>query len=330
MTRSGSFLSCDWGTTSFRLRLVKIDDFSILAERVSKDGNAAIFDKWKAAKRPPEERIDFYLDILRNHITALRDKNETSLIGVPVIISGMASSTIGMLEIPYKNLPFRTDGSDLITRVIAPGEDFPHEILLISGAKTRNDAMRGEETQLIGCMLEEKPLDEIFLHPGTHSKHIIIKHGRAVEFKTYMTGELFSILSEKSILAESIQKSEDLQQPEHFDSFKRGVEDAVKGNMLHQLFMIRTNDLFKKCSPDQNYYYLSGLLIGTELQDFPRGFKGDIILAGEPVLTAHYYAALKLLGIEDEISNIIIKNPDEIIVRGQFEIYQKSKNKIEM
>jgi 2-dehydro-3-deoxygalactonokinase len=325
MTGLSSFLSCDWGTTSFRLRLVKADDFSILAERVSKDGNSSIFEKWRLSKRPPEERFDFYLCILRNHIEALRDEINYSLNGLPVIISGMASSTIGMVEIPYKNLPFSTDGSDLNTRVIASTPDFPNGILLISGAKTRNDVMRGEETQLIGCLLKENPQEEIFLHPGTHSKHIIIKHGKAVDFKTYMTGELFSILSEKSILAQSIEKSANLQLPEHFENFKRGVNDAARGNILHQLFMIRTNDLFEKNSPDQNYYYLSGLLIGTELQDFPPGFKGNLTLAGEQILTAHYFAALKILGIEGKLNDIVIKNPDEITIKGQFEIYRKLK-----
>lgn len=320
-----SFLSCDWGTSSFRLRLVKADDFSILAEREAKDGNSSIFEKWKSAKKPEEERFDFYLDVLRNHIEALQDENNYSLNGLPVIISGMASSTIGMREIPYKNLPFLTDGSDVKTRFIPPTSHFPHEILLISGAKTRNDVMRGEETQLVGCLLKVDQQEEMFLHPGTHSKHIFIKQGKAVDFKTYMTGELFSILSEKSILAQSLEKSTNLELPGHFESFKRGVEDAVRGNILHQLFMIRTNDLFAKSSPDQNYYYLSGLLIGTELQDFPPNFKGNITLAGEQILTAHYYAALKILGIEAKINNIVIKNPDEITIKGQFKIYQQSR-----
>lgn len=324
-TGTTSFLSCDWGTTSFRLRLVEVENFTVLAETKANDGNAAVFDQWKLAKRPAGERFDFYLDILKTHIRALSDDAGYSLNGVPVIISGMASSTIGMLEIPYKTLPFSTDGSDLKTQVMDQTPNFPHEILLISGARTRNDVMRGEETQLIGCKLRENPHEEMFLHPGTHSKHVVIKNGKAVEFKTYMTGELFAMLSEKSILAESIKKSPDLQLPEHFEYFKRGVEDAAISNLLHQLFIIRTNDLFEKSSPDQNYYYLSGLLIGTELQDFPQNFNGDIILAGEPVLAAHYYAALKISGIEDRINNIILKSPDEITIQGQYEIYQKSK-----
>ena len=40
-------LCCDWGTTSFRLRLVERQDYNVLAEFLSKDGVAATFKAWK-------------------------------------------------------------------------------------------------------------------------------------------------------------------------------------------------------------------------------------------------------------------------------------------
>ena len=69
---------------------------------------------------------------------------KTSLDDVPVVISGMASSTIGLRELPYKPLPFAADGSDLVAEILAPTVDFKHATLLISGVSSTDDVMRGE------------------------------------------------------------------------------------------------------------------------------------------------------------------------------------------
>ena len=323
MEKLEQFLSCDWGTTSFRLRLVSTSDFKILAERDSKEGNARIFEDWSKTEKAVEDRFGFYLQVISKHIKALENQSLNSLVGIPLIISGMASSTIGMIELPYRHLPFSVDGSDLNIRTFRANPNFPHQILLISGVKTDNDVMRGEETQLVGCMIEEGEQEHLFLHPGTHSKHVRIKDGKAVAFKSYMTGELFSLLSNKSILTASVKQEGNINQPDHLNSFNKGVKQGANGNILHELFMVRTNHLFDKFSQVQNSYYLSGLLIGTELKDLQKTFTGNIILAGEPTLTAHYTEALKFLNIDQQCSGVIVKNPTEVTVRGQFQILSK-------
>ena len=40
------FLSCDWGTSPFRLRLVERASLKILAEESSKEGNADTAERW--------------------------------------------------------------------------------------------------------------------------------------------------------------------------------------------------------------------------------------------------------------------------------------------
>ncbi|MFC7670205.1 hypothetical protein ACFQT0_24695 [Hymenobacter humi] len=47
------FLSCDWGTSSFRLRLVERAGLKILAQESSKEGNAATAELWQ---RPNSRR----------------------------------------------------------------------------------------------------------------------------------------------------------------------------------------------------------------------------------------------------------------------------------
>jgi 2-dehydro-3-deoxygalactonokinase len=57
---------------------------------------------------------------------------------------------------------------------------------------------RGEETLLLGCdIVDEGEYIYIFPEP---IPHIFVKNKTAVDFKTYMTGEIFDLLTEKSIL----------------------------------------------------------------------------------------------------------------------------------
>ena len=116
MNPTTTFLSCDWGTSAFRLRLVERETLKILAETHSKEGNAATADLWQQAGQPSEQRVAFYRAIIQKHLMKLEAEAKMPLDDVPVVVSGMASSTIGMLELPYRPLPFAVDGSDLLTR----------------------------------------------------------------------------------------------------------------------------------------------------------------------------------------------------------------------
>ena len=52
--------------------------------------------------------------------------------------------------------------------------------------------------------------EQVFIFPGTHSKHVTVKNGNVIDIKTYMTGEFFELLSVKSILSATIEKTVDL------------------------------------------------------------------------------------------------------------------------
>jgi 2-dehydro-3-deoxygalactonokinase len=315
-----TFLSCDWGTSAFRLRLVERETLRILAEESSKEGNAATAELWKQANQPPEQRVSFYMTIVQAHLKKLEEAVKTSLDEVPVVISGMASSTVGMKEVPYKPLPFAADGSDLATEIIAATADFKHETLLISGVKSEDDVMRGEEVQLVGCGFESNDEQQLFLHPGTHAKHVLVQRGQAISLKTHMTGEFFSLLSTKSILAASVEEGK-LDEGRNLEWFEKGVQDSQQANLLHNAFLVRTNDLFKKASKAENYFYLSGLLIGSECRDLLNHLPQQIILAGEPALVGLYGAALRVLGISDKCP-VRTKTAEEVTLNGQFAVLQ--------
>jgi 2-dehydro-3-deoxygalactonokinase len=309
------FLSCDWGTTSFRLRLVSVPGLKTIAEVKSEEGIAAIHNLWKEKNADEKRRLNFYLSILNERLKTLQQKTNVST-NLPIIISGMASSTIGMIELPYKQLPIHLNGSDLIVEKIKSREDFPNDIFLISGLRTENDVMRGEETQLIGSA--DKHTEGLFIFPGTHSKHVLVKNGMAVDIKTYMTGEFFELLSTKSILAASVEKS-DAGSEKIVNAFKTGVEESSKYNLLHNSFLVRTNLLFNRYTKQENYYCLSGLLIGSELQEVKKLNEQSIFLVGAKQLVDFYATALDCLQIK---ASIKIIDAEEATIKGQYKVYE--------
>jgi len=308
------FLSCDWGTSSFRLRLVEIAGDRVIAEENSDQGIAKVFDLWKQARQPEDLRFSFYIDMIMQRIGSIKQKSNCSLGGLPLIISGMACSTMGMIDLPYKEVPFFADGSDLVTKFVEASNNFKHDIIFISGARTECDAMRGEETQLAGCFHDEQR-EQLFIFPGTHSKHVIVENGKVLDIKTFMTGELFALLSEKSILSASVERTMELNNEKNRNSFEAGVKDSLHLNLLNASFKVRTNYLFHKLSKQENYHYLSGLVIGTEMKEAADSDR-DIILVSNSHLQSHYETAVNVIMNR----SITIQNADKAIVAGQLKI----------
>lgn len=297
------FLSCDWGTTSFRLRLVETDSGNVIAEERSGAGIAGTYQQWQQTSQPREA---FFATIIDRQIDVLSERTGIPLQEVPVVLSGMASSSIGMVELPYKELPFGLSGADLTVHTFG-------RFIIISGVCSENDVMRGEETKVIGCTVS-LPDTALLLMPGTHNKHLVVKGGQVVRFKTYMTGEFFDLLSTHSILAASVNSDGVLDDPACRDCFKLGLHAGQSENLLHAAFMVRTNQLLKKIPAVYNNFYLSGLLIGAELKEVPSNM--PVFLVAGPVHIPLYTLACQILGIH--VGAVI--DADEALIRGQREI----------
>ncbi len=317
------FLSCDWGTSSFRLRLVDTVSLQIISESYSDEGIAATFAAWQKTGSSENERIYFYQSVIDRHIKKIEQQAGSRVNYIPIIISGMASSSIGMLEIPYASLPFLLNGEGLQYKKIDKTALFQYDMVIISGVSTGNDVMRGEETQLIGCANTAIMLNEIFIFTGTHSKHIKTDTNKATAIKSFMTGEFFELLGKKSVLSDSVAAGGSIDEPESKTAFEQGVQDSQQGNILHYGFMVRTNQLFKRFSKKANYFYLSGLLVGTEL-GYLTGTKIDTItIAGDEELVHNYTLALKALGIKAKIQTA---DTAAVTIKGQLRIYEKVYN----
>lgn len=307
------FLACDWGTSSFRLTLVDAATCTVLAEEKNQEGISATFNLWKQSNTNVDTRLAFYLTVISEAVRKLEKKMAVSLDHTPVVISGMASASIGMIELPYARMPFSLDGTGLVVHTLPAVADFQHPVFMISGARDENDVMRGEETQLIGAAQVSSGEDQLYIFPGTHSKHITVKNEKVVAVKTYMTGEFFALLSRKSVLAHSIEEGQGLTISSNKLSFEKGVKDSSSPDLLHNAFLIRTNDLFKIATKQENYYYLSGLLIGTELSGLVNSDLRVITLVCNREMFDLYSVAFEIAGI----TNIQFCNADEAVMKGQ-------------
>ena len=214
-----------------------------------------------------------------------------------------------------------TDDSDLTVERLPARDDFPCPIALISGVRTLDDVMRGEETQLIGsCALEasSRSGSEVrrwVVLPGTHSKHVTVSGARAVSFRTYMTGEVFALLSRQSVLAHSLAGGS-APGDDDPDSFAAGVRAGAAGNLLHAAFRVRTRALLEDVGPAANYHYLSGLLIGAELRDLA-GEEVAVTLVASGPLGKAYQRALQVLGVR---SPVTVQDADDCLIAGQVTI----------
>jgi 2-dehydro-3-deoxygalactonokinase len=126
-------------------------------------------------------------------------------------------------------------------------------------------------------------------HPGTHNKWVVLHQGRIQSFRTVMTGELFSLLKEHSILADLLHGEVAAN-----DVFKEAARHAVFNEALPaDLFSVRARVLLGEAKREDAASYLSGLLIGTDVRiGLTDPTAARITIIGRPDLTKLYSAAI--------------------------------------
>ena len=273
MAQTG-LIAIDWGTSS--LRGARLDHRGrVLEERSSAQGILNV----------PRDKFATVLEALCADWP--RPKGGTTL------ISGMAGSKQGWVEAPYCPCPA---GFDEIAAKLKWIE--PKRIAIVPGLCCEHahapDVMRGEETQIFGALQLTGLRDGLFVLPGTHSKWAQVVDGRVVSFKTFMTGEVFALLSQHSILAKTIDTTAALDAP----AFTQGLAQAATGaGLLHNAFSARTLGLFNRQSAAALSSVLSGLVIGEELRANALPEAGEVVLIGASALTQRYALAFDHLGV---------------------------------
>ena len=247
---------------------------------------------------------------------------------MPVILSGMVGSNIGWHAAPYIDCP--ASAEQIVagrTGFQARGIDFS----IISGLRTTNplgtpDLMRGEELQLLGWMgaaagpANKSTSAELIVLPGTHNKWALVRGGKIETFVTALTGELYSLLQNHSVLianGESADFSDDI--------FLQGVKVATtleSGQLLQALFATRSRQILGELSESYASSYLSGLLIGSDvvgsvaLMEKQMGRISSVELIGESALSRCYQLALESVDIKAEL-----RDATQISISGYQAVY---------
>ena len=278
-----TLVALDWGTTSLRGARLAADG-TVIEERsfargiltVEQGGFAAVFDNLFGDWMPP---------------------------GTLCLIAGMAGSQQGWLEAPY--CPCPAGFADITTRLAWVQEN---RIAIVPGLSLDKqgtlDVMRGEETQVFGALQQLGLCDARMVLPGTHSKWVTVTDRHITDFSTWMTGEFYALLRQHSILAHTLPafstgNSTANESVLDTTAFEQGVALALQGEgLLHTAFSTRTLALFKRMPEQALPSYLSGLVIGEELQCQTLAPGHTVIVVGAEALAVRYELALRQMGVQ--------------------------------
>ena len=274
-------LVADWGTSNLR------------AWRLGPDGTvkASLRRPWGVAGLAPGEAALKLEQDLRPALDAQ---------GLPAILCGMVGSALGIAAAPYADCP--AGAEDIAARLLAVDAD----TWIAPGLRGLRpdgypDVIRGEETKVLGWLrLDPRRMsgDHVLCLPGTHSKWVRVRDGRILEFMTCMTGELFALLSEHSVLKPGAPPSDPA-------SFAEGLAyGAAEGPLASRLFAVRARMVGQGLEVGKAASFLSGLLIGDEAARLPcnlgLGPGSRVGLMGEAELCALYAPALAAHGLTVE------------------------------
>lgn len=266
----------DWGTTSFRLWLADREG-TILAESRGREG----------MMHAAEEGFE---TVLSRHLSAVEAPP-----GLPVLICGMAGARQGWCEAPYVAVPAFAE--NLAERAVAVATDLG-EVRILPGvsqaAPERPDVMRGEETQLMG--LAAAGTDGLVCMPGTHSKWVRFEDGAIAAFSTFMTGELFDVLSRHSILKHAVDPETGPKGVS--EAFLAALRPGSPETALARIFALRAGQLLGFAERSDGAAALSGTLVGAEIgaaHSLYPSFETVTLVASGP-LAGLYEAALRQAG----------------------------------
>lgn len=269
MSQPSRVIAIDWGTSSLRAALMAPDG-SVIDRTASADG--IMFTRGRSFE-------DIFRDVFGSWIAAHPD--------AVVLAGGMIGSRQGWVEAPYVDCPA---GFADLARALAFAE-VPGMTRLgfVPGVRIEHqggvpDVMRGEEIQVFGALASLGIEEGIFVLPGTHSKWAVVEGGRITGFHTFLTGEMFGVLRQHSILGRLMPDEAVAGGATREQAFDRGCALSARqrsGSLLHTLFSVRTTGLFGKVDPADLPSYMSGLLIGEEIRE------AKALLGGRPGRRVH-------------------------------------------
>lgn len=287
---ANSFVAVDWGTSSLRLWVMAMD--------------GAIEREWRSPRGMASVPAGGFEPVLREGLMALGSVLDGLPSPLPIVLCGMVGARGGWREAGYLDIPAPLDRiAETATPVGAEGLDARILPGLAQRREDRPDVMRGEETQLLGVALHERSVSGLVCLPGTHSKWVTLDAGVVKGFNTVMTGELFAVLMNHSLLRHTLGAAEPTGDP-NAAAFRAGLADALDdpAAVTSRLFDVRARELLYGVTGEAAADRLSGLLIGSEVGAAMREVGRDTIrLVATGRLARLYHSALVAAGGTVEI-----------------------------
>ncbi len=190
-------------------------------------------------------------------------------------MSGMISSSTGILEIPHLTVP--VDLQCIREGVVEYFEPlcFKRTLHIIPGVKTslsgdplnyetftKINNMRGEETEIFGILEQYPSLREssILILPGSHTQITVIQNGAITDIHSTITGELYQAIVQRTILSTGLAPNGENAILPHMVS--KGFHALQNLGFNRALYTIRTMELFLHSTPAERRSYFEGILNG--------------------------------------------------------------------
>jgi|TARA_B100000315_G_scaffold51099_1_gene45624 2-dehydro-3-deoxygalactonokinase len=278
------WIAADWGTTHMRAWAIGEED-NVLAFRESNEGMKDL------------QQNEFEPVLLKLIESWLDDTKVTT-----VMACGMVGSKQGWVETPYLKTPCVPIDNQQLT--IATTKDNRIKVNFVPGVMQNNsaDIMRGEETQIAGFINKNPDFNGVVCLPGTHTKWVNVKEGQITSFKTFMTGELFGVISNHTLIRHSISIKGWNQA-----GFEAGIHEGFNnpGSIASDLFSLRAESIVNDLDRDQARSTLSGLLLGVELNGAQTFWENsNVIIIGSQLLSDNYHQGLKILGGQSQLFSL--------------------------
>lgn len=296
------FIVADWGTSRFRGYLIE---------------NATILDKVSSDEGVSALKPGDHAQVFQHHCGRWLAAEPNA----PVLLVGMVGSREGWTVVPYVECPADTGAiARSMTAVELGGGRKAHIVpgLVCEPAPGATDVMRGEETLALGSGVE----NGLVCLPGTHPKWVLMGGGRIERFATYMTGEMYALLREHSMIGRPATE------PADPTGFALGLDAAMRNGggtgerrvgLLHLLFGARAAVVTGRMGPALLGPYLSGLLTGDEINGALSWFSQPslVTIVADPPRADLYVEALSRHGIATTL-----KSPQDALIAGLARIVQ--------
>ncbi|MEO1314329.1 MAG: 2-dehydro-3-deoxygalactonokinase [Pseudomonadota bacterium] len=289
---AASWIAVDWGTSNLRAWAMGADG-AVLAHARSDQGMAGL--------APGAHGFE---PVLLDLVGGWLGKGTTQ-----VVACGMVGSRQGWAEAGYRTVPVAPLSGEGLTRAIC--HDKRIALHIVGGISQTNpaDVMRGEETQIAGLLAETPGFQGVVAMPGTHTKWVQIVDGEVFHFASFMTGELYALLTENSVLRHSLD-------PKGFD--QQAFLEAFSESLSHperfaaRLFTLRAQHLLHGTDPQVAAATLSGHLLGLEIAGSKPYWLGqEIALMASGRHAERYAAALTEVG-----APFTVYDPDACVLAG--------------